>query len=68
MTGVQTCALPISTVNVLASGFVSAGGNVTSATNVNTPNVVGASGLTISTGSGNINLSPTSGNIVVNNK
>jgi hypothetical protein len=56
----------VTTVNVLASGFVSAGGNVTSATNVNTPNVVGASGLTVSTGSGNINLSPTSGNIVVN--
>jgi filamentous hemagglutinin len=53
--------------NVLTGGLISAGGNITSATNVNTPNVVGATGLSVSTGSGNINLSPTSGNIVVNN-
>ena len=58
----------VTTVNVLASGFVSAAGNITSATNVNTPNVVAAANLTLSTsGSGNILISPTTGNIVINN-
>ena len=48
--------------NVLTGGLISAGGNITSATNVNTPNVVGATGLTVSTGSGDLVLTP-SGNI-----
>jgi hypothetical protein len=48
--------------NILTGGLISAGGNITSATNVNTPNVVGATGLTISTGSGDLALNP-SGNI-----
>jgi len=48
--------------NILTAGLVSAGGNITSATNVNTPNVVGATGLTLSTGSGDLLLTP-SGNI-----
>jgi filamentous hemagglutinin len=44
--------------NILTGGLMSAGGNITSATNVNTPNVVGASSLTLSTGSGDLNLQP----------
>ena len=48
--------------NLLTGGLISAGGNITSSTNVNTPNVVGATGLTISTGSGDLVLTP-SGNI-----
>lgn len=68
---INTAGLASVTGNVIGgnfntAGLISAAGNITSATNVNTPNVVGASGLTVSTGSGNINLSPTSGNIVVN--
>jgi hypothetical protein len=51
--------------NVLTGGLVSATGNVTGG-NVNTAVVRGASGITVSTGSGSINLSPTTGNIVVN--
>jgi hypothetical protein len=56
--------------NVLTGGQVSAGGNITSSTNVNTPNVVGATGLVLSTsGNANINLTPAgTGNIVVNNR
>jgi hypothetical protein len=56
--------------NILTSGLISAGGNITSATNVNTPNVVGVSGLTLSTGgNANINLEPAgTGNIIVNNR
>jgi filamentous hemagglutinin len=52
--------------NILTGGLISATGNITSATNVNTPNVVGASGLTISTGSGDLALTP-SGNINASN-
>jgi filamentous hemagglutinin len=66
-TSTITSAANITGGNILTGGLISAGGNITSATNVNTPNVVGASGLTVSTGSGNINLSPTTGNIVINN-
>ena len=52
----------IDVANITATGFVSAVGNITSDTNVNTPNVVGATGLTISTGSGDLVLN-SSGNI-----
>jgi hypothetical protein len=48
--------------NILTGGLISAAGNITSATNINTPNVVGATGLTISTGSGDLVLN-SSGNI-----
>jgi filamentous hemagglutinin len=56
--------------NILTAGLISAGGNITSATNVNTPNVVGASGLTLSTGgNANILLEPAgTGNIIINNR
>lgn len=56
--------------NILTSGLISAAGNITSATNVNTPNVVGASGLELSTGgNANINLTPAgTGNIIVNSR
>jgi fibronectin-binding autotransporter adhesin len=53
--------------NILTGGLVSASGNITSATNVNTPNVVATANLSLKTsGSGNILLSPTSGNVVLN--
>jgi filamentous hemagglutinin len=51
--------------NILTSGLISATGNITGG-NVNTSVVRSNSGITVSTGSGNINLSPTTGNIVVN--
>jgi hypothetical protein len=56
--------------NVLTGGLISAGGNITSNTNVNTPNVVGSTGLTLSTGgNANINIEPAgTGNIIVNNR
>jgi filamentous hemagglutinin len=68
--GIVSATANITGGNVLTGGLISAGGNITSATNVNTPNVVGASGLTLSTGgNANINLEPAgSGNIVINNR
>jgi filamentous hemagglutinin len=53
--------------NVLTGGLISAGGNITSATNVNTPNVVGATGMTISTGSGDLSLAPAA-NVALGNR
>jgi len=58
--------------NVLTGGIVSAtanvtGGNIVTSGLVSTPSVVGTTGLTVSTGAGNITLNP-SGNIVLNSK
>ena len=58
--------------NVLTGGIASAtgnvtGGNIVTAGQVTAPSVVGTTGLTVSTGSGNLTLNP-SGNIVLNNK
>ena len=54
------------TGNILSSGLLSVTGNITGG-NVNTPKVFGATGLTISTGSGDLALTP-SGNINASNK
>jgi hypothetical protein len=63
-TGTITSTADITAANVLTSGLVSAAGNVI-AGNVNTANIRPTSGaLTISTGTGNINLNP-AGNIVL---
>jgi hypothetical protein len=62
--GLVTVTGNITGGNILTGGLISAAGNITSATNVNTPNVVGASGLTVSTGSGDLVFAPT-GNINV---
>jgi fibronectin-binding autotransporter adhesin len=66
-TGTITSAANITGGNILTGGLISATGNITTAGTVNTAAVRGTSGITISTGSGNINLSPTTGNIIVNN-
>jgi filamentous hemagglutinin len=67
VTGVTVDNGNITGGNLITGGIVSAAGNINSATNVNTPNVVATANLTLSTsGSGNINLSPTSGNVVLN--
>jgi hypothetical protein len=60
--GLVSATANITGGNILTGGLISAGGNITSATNVNTPNVVGATGLTLTTGSGDIVLN-TAGNI-----
>jgi hypothetical protein len=65
-TSTITSAANITGGNILTGGLISAGGNITSSTNVNTPNVVGATGLTVSTGSGDLALTP-SGNINASN-
>jgi hypothetical protein len=64
--GLASIAGNVTGGNVLTGGLISAGGNITSSTNVNTPNVVGATGLTVSTGSGDLALTP-SGNINASN-
>ena len=64
--GLASIAGNVTGGNVLTGGLISAGGNITSSTNVNTPNVVGATGLTVSTGSGDLVLTP-SGNINASN-
>jgi hypothetical protein len=43
------------------------GGNIATAGLVTTPNIRGTTGITVSTGSGDINLWPTSGNVHLNN-
>jgi hypothetical protein len=60
--GLVTVTGNITGGNILTGGLISAAGNISSATNVNTPNVVGASGLTVSTGSGDLVFAP-NGNI-----
>jgi hypothetical protein len=66
-TSTITSAANITGGNILTGGLISAGGNITSATNVNTPTVVGASGLTLSTGSGDLSLSPAA-NVALGNR
>jgi hypothetical protein len=51
---------------VTASGNIT-GGNIATAGLVTTPNIRGTTGITVSTGSGDINLWPTSGNVHLNN-
>ena len=63
--GYVTATGNVTASNILTSGYVTATGNITGA-NVNTNQVYNTTGLTVSTGSGNINLSP-SGNVILNN-
>ena len=65
-TSTITSAANITGGNILTGGLISSTGNITTAATVNTATVRGATGVTVSTGSGNINLSPTTGNIVIN--
>ena len=65
--GLVSASGNVTSGNLVTGGQVSATGNISTAGTVNTATVRGASGITISTGSGAINLSPTSGNIIVNN-
>ena len=51
--------------NIATAGLISATGNITSATNVNTPNVRATGNLEFF--GGNILITPSSGNIIVNN-
>ena len=58
--------------NVLTGGIVSAtanvtGGNLITSGLISTPSVIGTTGLTVTTGAGNITLNP-SGNVVLNSK